>query len=110
MCSALLARVLAPFRLLSPDPRACCACRCVAWQGAREWDAAAAALVDDTLLDKLPPLISPTEAAGTLLPDVAEALGLTPGTPPPWQNRATPRHIVARRAVTPPMPAERFAA
>ena len=47
----------------------------------RQWDATAAALIDDQLLTKLPPLIGPTDLAGTLAPDAAAKLGLREGTP-----------------------------
>ena len=43
---------------------------------ARKWDAAAAALVDDGMLAKLPPLIGPGEWAGALQPSAAARLGL----------------------------------
>ncbi|KAJ8613821.1 hypothetical protein CTAYLR_004905 [Chrysophaeum taylorii] len=48
---------------------------------AREWDEKAAALVDAALVEKLPPLVAPTDAAGYLLPEMAARLGLAPGTP-----------------------------
>jgi xylulokinase len=48
---------------------------------ARAWDGAAAALIDEELLSKLPPLIAPTELAGTLGAQAAERLGLSAGVP-----------------------------
>lgn len=47
----------------------------------RQWDADAAREVDSSLLDKLPPLIGPTELAGKLQPDAAAKLGLPTGVP-----------------------------
>ena len=45
------------------------------------WDAAVAALVDDAMLSKLPPLISPAEWAGTLQPSAAKRLGMDAASP-----------------------------
>ena len=48
---------------------------------ARVWDESAAALIDDTVLSTLPPLIGPTDLAGRLRSEVAARLGLREGTP-----------------------------
>ncbi len=42
----------------------------------REWDARAAAAIDDGLLAKLPPLIGPDEPLGRVRPELAARLGL----------------------------------
>lgn len=45
----------------------------------RQWDERAAAMIDEDLLSKLPPLIGPSEHAGKLLPDVAARMGVAAG-------------------------------
>lgn len=47
----------------------------------RTWDASAAALVDEGLLQKLPPLVAPGELAGRLQPSAAKELALPAGIP-----------------------------
>lgn len=46
----------------------------------RQWSRVAAEVIDPSLTEKLPPLISSDEPVGTLKPEVAKALGVSPET------------------------------
>ena len=47
----------------------------------RGWDAEAAAMIDESLAGKLPPLLAPTDRAGELTASAASMLGLPVGVP-----------------------------